>query len=178
MRPCVPVHERTIRDLKKLIFLSMLRPVRAWVSRPIDKSLYIVIFGLHLHISDQLPGKFGEKGKRKANVSRCAPTEQHRKTRIVYFYELMRSFIHHSHCVFTGRRGKLIWKFNYERRQNISSRKKDPSEPSCEVQSISIDENDWLESLSHDFRGIKFKFQFQKLNLIYGNDLIKTQWVD
>lgn len=28
--------------------------------------------------------------------------------------------------------------------------------------------------LSYDFE-IKFKFQFQKLNLIYGNDLIKTQ---
>lgn len=148
MRPCVPVHERTISGLEKINFLSMPRPVRARVSRPIDKSLFIVIFGLHLHISDQLPG---EKGKRKASVSRCAPTEQHRKTRIVYFYELMRSSIHHSHCVFAGRRGKLIWKFNYERRQSISSRKKDPSEPSCEVQSISIDENDWLESLSHDF---------------------------
>lgn len=47
----------------------MPRLVRARVSRPIDKSLFIVIFGLHLHISDQLPGKFGEKGKR---VSRDA----------------------------------------------------------------------------------------------------------
>lgn len=129
MRPCVPVHERTISGLEKINFfcrclgLCALESPDQLINRFLLSFLvYICIFPINF------PGISGEKGKRKANVSRCAPTEQHRKTRIVYFYELMRSFIHHSHCVFTGRRGKLIWKFNYERRQSISSRKKDPSE--------------------------------------------------
>lgn len=66
-------------------------------SCPIDKSLFIVIFGLYLHIFEStLSRKIGRKWKSASHLlARCASANI---LQLFTFYELMSSFIHHFCC--------------------------------------------------------------------------------